>query len=61
MTDDNLSKPISISDEKLKILWKQSVTASLFPDNNHPAYKIYYILLKKEIIENYINSQSKDE
>lgn len=40
-----------ISDLRLKTLWKQAVTASLSPDNNYPAYKLYYILLKKEIVE----------
>lgn len=43
----------SIPDDKLKILWKQAVTASLSPENNYPAYKLYYIFLRKEIIEKY--------
>lgn len=49
-----------IPDTKLKSLWKQAVTASLFPDNVHPAYKLYYILLRKDIIENYCKSQTQE-
>ena len=38
-----------ISDDKLRSLWKYAVNLSLGPDNEFPAYKLYYILLKKEI------------
>lgn len=46
-----------ISDTQLKSLWKKSIIASLYPDNDWPAYKIYYILLRKYIIESYCKSQ----
>ena len=42
---EQLTESSLISDSKLKTLWKQAVTASLSPDNDYPAYKIYYILL----------------
>jgi hypothetical protein len=45
-----------VSDEKLQSLWKYAVTLSLGPDNTFPAYKLYYILLKKEIAEKHINN-----
>jgi hypothetical protein len=50
---EQLTESSLISDSKLKTLWKQAVTASLSPDNDYPAYKIYYILLRKDIIEKY--------
>jgi len=49
-----------IPDSKLKSLWKQSITASLSPDNDFHPYKLYYILLKKEIIENYRKTQTQE-
>jgi hypothetical protein len=49
-----------ISDSKLKSLWKQAVVASLSPDNEHQAYKIYYILLRKQIVEKYCQSQTTE-
>ncbi len=51
----------SISDDKLKKLWKMAVTASLDPENEHHAYKLYYILLKKEIVENYLKSSEEEK
>jgi len=54
-----MTEPL-ISDSKLKTLWKQAVTASLSPDNEHQAYKIYYILLRKEIVEKYCQLQSTE-
>lgn len=51
-----MTEPL-ISDSKLKSLWKQAVVASLSPDNEHQAYKIYYILLRKEIVEKYCQLQ----
>jgi hypothetical protein len=56
-----LNNPTSISDVKLKSLWKQAVTASLSPENDHPAYKLYYIFLRKEIIEKYCKNQKELE
>jgi hypothetical protein len=50
---ENLPKSTLIPDDKLKKLWKMAVTASLDPDNEYQAYKLYYILLRKEIVENY--------
>jgi hypothetical protein len=54
-----MTEPL-ISDSKLKSLWKQAVVASLSPDNEHQAYKIYYILLRKEIVEKYCQLQSTE-
>ena len=56
-----LNNSTSISDSKLKSLWKQAVTASLSPDNDHPAHKLYYILLRKEIVEKYCKNQKESE
>jgi len=57
MTEDKpLDKTTSISDEKLLNTWKTAVTMSLSPNNSFPAYKLYYILLRKEIIQKYIKS-----
>lgn len=56
---EQLTESSSISDSKLKTLWKQAVTASLSPDNEHPAYKLYYILLRKEIVEKYCKSNNE--
>jgi hypothetical protein len=50
---EQLTESSSISDSKLKTLWKRAVTASLSPDNDYPAYKLYYILLRAEIVEKY--------
>jgi len=47
-------KSIVILDEQLKKLWKHAVTISLDPDNNFPAYKIYYLLIRKKIIEKHL-------
>lgn len=49
-----LERSIVISDERLKKLWKHAVTTSLSPDNIFPAYKIYYFLIRKEIIEKHL-------
>lgn len=46
-----------ISDEKLQSLWKYAVNLSLGPDNEFPAYKLYYILLKKEIAEKHLRTK----
>jgi hypothetical protein len=54
--DQPLDKSTSISDDKLLKLWKHAVITSLGPDNLFPAYKLYYILLRKEIVEKYIKS-----
>lgn len=56
---EKLPKSTSISDEKLKKLWKMAVTASLDPENEYQAYKLYYILLRKEIVENYIKTEEE--
>jgi hypothetical protein len=50
-----------ISDTQLKALWKQAIASSLYPDNDWPAHKIYYILLKKYIIESYRKSQTEHQ
>jgi hypothetical protein len=50
---------IYISDEKLQSLWKYAVTLSLGPDNIFPAYKLYYILLKKEIVEKHTKTKGE--
>jgi len=46
-----------VSDDKLQSLWKYAVTLSLGPDNIFPAYKLYYILLKKEIAEKHLRNK----
>lgn len=50
-----------ISDDKLRSLWKYAVNLSLGPDNEFPAYKLYYILLKKEIAEKHLRSKITKE
>lgn len=50
---EQLPESTLIPDSKLKTLWKRAVTASLSPDNEYPAYKIYYIFLRAEIVEKY--------
>lgn len=50
---------IYISDEKLQSLWKYAVNLSLGPDNIFPAYKLYYILLKKEIVERHAKTKGE--
>lgn len=52
--DQQLDKSTSISDEKLHNIWKTAVTMSLSPDNIFPAYKLYYILLRKEIVKRFL-------
>jgi hypothetical protein len=56
MTEKIPLDKLYISDEKLQSLWKYAVNLSLGPDNIFPAYKLYYILLKKEIAEKHLKS-----
>jgi hypothetical protein len=58
---EQLTESSSISDSKLKTLWKRAVTASLSPDNDYPAYKLYYILLRAEIVEKYCKTHDQLE
>jgi len=51
-----LDQSSAIDDGKLRKLWKMAVTSSLDPENHFPAYKIYYYLLRKEIVQKYIKS-----
>lgn len=55
---EQLTESSSISDSKLRTLWKRAVTASLSPDNEYPAYKLYYILLRAEIVEKYCKTHT---
>jgi len=50
MEEEILKKSTDVSDEKIKKLWKQAITLSLDPDNSFPAYKIYYLLVKNQIL-----------
>lgn len=57
MTDKVPLDKLYISDEKLQSLWKYAVNLSLGPDNEFPAYKLYYILLKKEIAQKHMKPE----
>lgn len=56
MADKSVDK-LYISDEKLRSLWKYAVNLSLGPDNEFPAFKLYYILLKKEIEAKHLSKE----
>lgn len=50
-----------LSDDQLQKLWKHAVLLSLGPENIFPAFKIYYILLRKEIIERHLKFTTMDK
>jgi hypothetical protein len=54
-------RSVTIPNERLKKLWKHAVTTSLSPDNIFPAYQIYYFLIRKEIIEKYLKTNTSNE
>lgn len=61
MTEEPLlDQSSAIDDGKLRKLWKMAVTSSLDPENHFPAYKIYYYLLRKEILLKYVNSKKEE-